>query len=127
MLANVMGQSLIAIAFALIPATLAHMGVDSETAFRAPAVAFMLAQAGYMALWMPRGVGAYRALQRPLPITLKLNTVLIAVQLIVLALCASGAIAASSYLAALLLSLYFSGTSFVRVFVSIGDNVKTDW
>ena len=127
LLANVLGQSLISIAFALIPAALARMGFDSDTVFRAPAFAYILAQAGYMALWMPRGIDAYRALQRPLPRTLKLNTILMVVQLIILALCASGTIASSSYLAALLLSLYFSGSSFVRVFVSIGKNVKTNW
>jgi hypothetical protein len=103
------------------------MDVDSETAFRAPAIAYILAQVAYMAVWMPRGVRAYKELERPIPITLKLNTILMIVQLLVLAMFAIGTIPSSSYIVALLLSLYFSGTSFVRVFVSIGQKVQSNW
>jgi hypothetical protein len=80
-----------------------------------------------MALWMPRGLGAYKALQLPLPKTMKLNVLILAIQLVILVLCTSGIISSSSYLAAILLSLYFSGGSFVRVFVSIGRKVQTNW
>lgn len=127
LLANVLGQSLIAVAFALIPAAVAGMGVDADIAFRGAAVAFIVAQAAYMGLWMPRGLAAYKALQIPMPKTLRLNMLVLIVQLAILVLCASAIIPSTSYLAALLLSLYFSGSSFIRVFVSIGQNVQTKW
>jgi len=121
LLANVLAQSLMVIAFALVPPLLARMGAASETAWRTSAGVFFLAQMGYVAWWLPRTLSAYRALARPVPRTMRLSIALFGLQVVVLALVVVAVIPTSFYLAALLTNLYFAGVAFVRVFLSIGQ------
>lgn len=60
--------------------------------------------------------------ERP-PWTWRLNIGLAMAQWVVLALCTLGVVPSSFYLAALLFFLYVSGSSFFRVFTSIGRSM----
>jgi hypothetical protein len=123
MLKNVLATSLMAIAFALIPAALLGMGVEPSVAWRGSAFLYAVGLAVYMARAFPRQIASYRAAGRSLPVTYQLNSGLVVVAIVSQGLCAAGVLPTSVYLPSLLFLLYVSGVSFVRVFLSVArDN-----
>lgn len=117
---TVLATSLSVVAFALLPPSLVDMGVESQTAFRACAAMFLAASVGYGSWAGPRARSAYKAASERPPWTWRVNISLAVIQWVVLALCALGIVSSSFYLGALLFYLYLSGSSFFRVFVSVG-------
>jgi len=123
LLKNVLGASLMAVAFALIPATLLGMNVEPSVAWRGSALLYATSLTVYMSRTVPRQVASYRAAGRSLPVTYQLNTGLAIVAIVSQGLCAAGVLPTSVYLPSLLFLLYASGVSFVRVFLSVArDN-----
>jgi hypothetical protein len=118
-LKNVLGTSLLAIAFALLPAMLSGMGADVAFAWRSSALLFAIAWVGYAGNAVPKGLSAYRAIERAVPLTYWISVVLSVFVPIALVLCAAGVLPTSTYLPALAFLLYGSGASFVRVFISV--------
>ena len=117
---TVLATSLSVVAFALLPPSLVDLGMESETALRVCAAMFLAVSTGYGSWAGPRARSAYDAANEPPPWTWRLNIGLAVIQWIVLALCALGIVPSSLYLAALLFFLYLSGSSFFRVFMSVG-------
>jgi len=123
---TVLATSLSVVAFALLPPALVDMGVESETALRACAAIFLAVSIGYGSWAGPRAASAYKAANQRPPWTWWLNISLAVIQWVVLALCALGIVSSSYYLGALLFFLYLSGSSFFRVFMSIGRSRPSD-
>jgi hypothetical protein len=117
---TVLATSLSVVAFALLPPSLIDMGVQPDIALRISSALFLVVSVGYGSWAGPRASRTYRdAGVRP-PLTWRLNITLAFGQWIVLALCAFGVISSPYYVGALLFYLYLSGSSFFRVFMSIG-------
>jgi hypothetical protein len=108
------------VAFALLPPSVVSLGVDSEMALRIAAAMFLAASIGYGSWAGPNTRAAYRAAGVKPPWTWRLNVGLAVLQWIVLALCALGIVYSLFYVGALFFFLYLSGSSFFRVFVSVG-------
>jgi hypothetical protein len=87
LLKNVLGGSLMAIAFALIPATLLGMDVKPSVAWRSSAFLYAIAFVLYMARTLPRAYASYRASSRSVPLSYRLNTGLGVVVIVCLVLC----------------------------------------
>jgi len=117
---TVLATSLSVVAFALLPPSLVAMGVESETALRVCAAIFLAVSIGYGSWAGPRARAAYRAANLPPPWTWRLNVGLAFLQWIILVLCVLGIVASSLYIGALLFFLYLAGSSFFRVFMSVG-------
>jgi hypothetical protein len=122
---TVLATSLSVVAFALLPPSLVEIGVEPETALRACAAVFLAASVGYGSWAGPRAGSAYRAAHERPPWTWRLNIGLAMIQWGVLALCALGIVSSSCYLGALLFFLYLAGSSFFRVFMSIGRSMPS--
>jgi len=122
---TVLATSLSAVAFALLPPSLVDMGVESEIALRACAAMFLAVSIGYGSWAGPRAGSAYKTANERPPWTWRVNISLAVIQWIVLALCALGIVPSSFYLGALLFFLYLSGSSFFRVFMSVGRIVPS--
>ena len=123
LLKNVLGASLMAVAFALIPAAILGMDVEPSVAWRGSAFLYAVGLTVYLARMAPRQVASYRAAGRSLPVTYRVNLGLGIVVIVSQGLCAAGVLPTSAYLPALLFLLYASGVSFVRVFLSVArDN-----
>ena len=117
---TVLATSLSVVAFALLPPSLVDLGMESETALRTCATMFLAVSIGYGSWAGPRARAAYEAVGERPPWTWRLNIGLAVIQWLVLGLCALGIVSSSFYLGALLFFLYLSGSSFFRVFVSVG-------
>jgi hypothetical protein len=122
---TVLATSLSVVAFALLPPSLVDMGVDADTALRAAAAMFLVVSIGYGTWAGPRARSAYHAASMSPPWTWRLNIMLALIQWIILALCVSGIVPGTFYLGALLFFLYLSGSSFFRVFMSVGRTTSS--
>jgi hypothetical protein len=119
LLANVLSASLMTVAFAFIPATLLGMDVEPSIAWRGSAFLYAVSLAVYSARALPGQVASYRAAGRSVPLTFRMNSGLVMVAIVSQGLCAAGVLPTLVYLPSLLLLLYVSGVSFVRVFLSV--------
>ncbi len=117
---TVLATSLSVVAFALLPPSLVDMGLEPEMAVRICAAVFFAVTVGYGSWAGPRARAAYEAADLPPPWTWRLNIGLAFIQWFVLALAVFGILPGPLYLSALLFFLYLSGSSFFRVFMSIG-------
>jgi hypothetical protein len=122
---TVLATSLSVVAFALLPPSLVELGVEPETALRACAALFLAASIGYGSWAGPRAYSAYKAANERPPWTWRLNIGLAMIQWVVLALCALGFVPSAFYLGAVLFFLYLSGSSFFRVFMSVGRTMPS--
>lgn len=122
---TVLATSLCVVAFALLPPSLVDMGFEPDTALRACAAMFLVTSLGYGGWAAPRARAGYATAQERPPWTWRFNVTLAVIQWIVLALCALGIISSSFYVGALLFFLYLSGSSFFRVFMSVGRSVRS--
>jgi hypothetical protein len=122
---TVLATSLSVVAFALLPPSLVDMGMEAGAASRACASMFLVASVGYGSWAGPRARSAYRAAGERPPWTWHANIALAVIQWVVLALCALGIVPSSFYLGALLFFLYLSGSSFFRVFMSVGRTMPS--
>jgi hypothetical protein len=117
---TVLATSLSVVAFALLPPSLVYLGVGQDAGLRVASGLFLAVSLGYGSWAGPSARAAYRRADISPPWTWWLNIFLAFVQWIVLGLCALGLVSSSLYLGALLFFLYLSGSSFFRVFMSIG-------
>jgi hypothetical protein len=118
-LKNVLWASFMAIAFALLPATLLNMGLDPARAFRYSSGAFAVVLPAYAVFHVPRALASYRVSSRRVPASYLLNVALAVASSLGAALCALGFIPPAAYYAALLYLLYAAASSFVRVLLSV--------
>jgi hypothetical protein len=118
-LKNVLAQSLFAVAFALLPAMLEAMGVGVGTAWRVSALLFAVLYGLYLGRIVPAGNAGFRNSGQRVPLLFRLNSVIGFLMVGALILCAAGIAPTATYLPVLGFCLYGSGTSFVRVFLSV--------
>ena len=118
-LKNVLAQSLFALAFALIPATLGAMAVDVDTAWRGSAWLFAVIYGPYLVSAVRAGYAGFRASGQRVPLLFQVNSALGFVMVVALVSCGAGFAPTSTYLPVLAFCLYGSGISFVRVFLSV--------
>jgi hypothetical protein len=117
---TVLATSLSAVTFSLLPPSLVGMGLDADIALRVCAALFLAASIGYGSWAAPRASAAYKTAGATPPWTWRLNIGLAFGQWILLALCALGFVSSSLYIGALFFFLYLAGSSFFRVFASVG-------
>jgi hypothetical protein len=122
---TVLATSLSVVAFALLPPSLVEMGMAPDVAVRTCAALFLAASIGYGSWSGPRASAAYKDASVVPPWTWRLNIVLAFVQWAVLLLCAFGILSSELYVGALLFFLYLSGSSFFRVFMSVGRTTSS--
>lgn len=118
---TVLATSLSVVAFALLPPSLSYLGVEPVNSLRTASGLFLAVSLGYGSWAGPRARAAYKAANQAPPWTWRLNVSLAFAQWIVLALCAMGLVSSDLYVGALLFFLYLSGSSFFRVFMSVGQ------
>ncbi len=119
LLKNVLGGSFMVVAFSLIPVVLLGMEIDPVVAWRSSAFLFSISLAVYISRTVPKTLASYRATNRSVPRTYRINIGLAVVVIIGLALVVIAVLPVSAYLPALLYVLYGAAASFVRVFFTV--------
>jgi len=120
MLQNALIGSLLAVAFAILPAVILRQAVEPTIAWRGSAALCSLALGGYMAYVMPRLIRAMRAAGQSVPVAFFVNATVSGVVVLVFAGCAVGTLPTSSYLIALAGLVGSAGAAFLRFFLELG-------
>jgi hypothetical protein len=118
----VLATSVLAVASALVPPMITHLGASPGTAWRVSALLLAIVLGAYAAYNIRRVSVAYRAAGLNVPVSYRVNSVLAIAVIVSLILCATAIVPDSVYRAALSYCLCISGVSFLRVFLSIAPD-----
>ena len=120
MLQNALIGSLLAVAFAILPAVISRQAVETTLAWRGSAGLCSFVLGSYMAYVVPRLLRAMREAGQSVSVAFVVNSIASGVWLILFAGCAIGAFPTSSYLIALAGLLGSAGAAFLRFFLVLG-------
>ena len=119
MLQNALIGSLLAIAFAILPAVILRQAVEPTVAWRGSAALCSLVLGSYMAYVLPRLIRETRTAGQSVPLAFIVNSIASGVEVLVFAGCAVGAFPTPSYFIALAGLLGSAGAAFLRFFLVI--------